>query len=728
MKHFFCILFVIVSAAIFAQAPKQIPYQGVARNATGTAVANQSISLRLTIEEGPGIVLFQEVHEPITNAFGLFNVQIGSIELMEIDWSGSMKYLHVEMDITGGTNYVDLGTTAFLSVPYALYAESSGTPGPQGEQGPAGPAGATGPQGEQGPVGPMGMTGPQGAAGINGIDGQDGAQGPAGPQGIQGEQGLAGPMGMTGPQGAAGINGMDGQDGALGPAGPQGIQGEQGPVGPMGMTGPQGLVGINGIDGQDGQDGEQGPAGPQGIQGEQGPVGPMGMTGPQGAAGINGIDGQDGQDGVQGPAGPQGIQGEQGPVGPMGMTGPQGPIGLTGPAGTTGATGPAGATGATGPQGPIGLTGPAGPTGQPGNGYSNGTVENQINYWNGSSWVLLDPGQNGESLTICNNQLTWTFGGLCPEIATLNCSNAAQTGEITMGNPINGVFISIPYDGGNGATYNALSIPSNDVTGLTASTSIGNLNTGNGQIDFVIAGSPSNAGIANFLLNFAGQSCSFSIVVSPNLTGTYRTGTVHCGTPALVVDITSPATGKIWMDRNLGASQVASSFNDVNAYGDLYQWGRFADGHQCRTSLTTNNLSSSDQPGTNRFIIGQFNPWDWRNPQNPNLWQGEMGINNPCPMGYRIPTGAEFDAENLSWGGTNNMLAFASPLKLTAGGSRVYNTGNIISLGSIGNYWTSSLGNITGLNSAAFTHNSSSGGTTSGSPRSAGFSVRCIKD
>jgi hypothetical protein len=30
-------------------------------------------------------------------------------------------------------------------------------------------------------------------------------------------------------------------------------------------------------------------------------------------------------------------------------------------------------------------------------------------------------------------------------------------------------------------------------------------------------------------------------------------------------------TGKIWMDRNLGASEVANSTTDAASYGDLYQ-------------------------------------------------------------------------------------------------------------------------------------------------------------
>ncbi|MFZ1451482.1 MAG: hypothetical protein WAT20_02205, partial [Ferruginibacter sp.] len=59
------------------------------------------------------------------------------------------------------------------------------------------------------------------------------------------------------------------------------------------------------------------------------------------------------------------------------------------------------------------------------------------------------------------------------------------------------------------------------------------------------------------------------------------------GTSAGPTDVFNPITGKIWMDRNLGASRVATSSTDDLAYGDLYQWGRLTDGHQNRTSGTT---------------------------------------------------------------------------------------------------------------------------------------------
>ena len=677
MKKFLTLVLVLSSSLLFAQAPKQIPYQGVARTSTGAPVINQLVSLRLTIEEGPGTALFQEVHQTTTNAFGLFSVQIGSLEELDIVWGGPMKFLHVELDIAGGNNYVDLGTTAFLSVPYALYAENSGTPGPQGIQGEQGPVGPQGEQGPAGPQGPIGLTGPAGATG------QAGA---VGPQGIQGEPGPVGPQGQQGPIGLTGPAGATGQAGAVGP---QGIQGEQGPVGPQG---------------------EQGPAGPQG---------PIGLTGPAGATGEAGAVGPQGIQGEQGPAGPQGPIGLTGPAGAIGATGPQGPIGLTGPAG---------ATGATGPQGPIGLTGPAGSTGATGNGYSNGTMVNQINYWNGSEWVLLNPGANGETLTICNNELTWTYGGQCPNVAVLDCNNSVQTGEITIGNPINGVLFNIPYSGGNGATYSPIIIASTAVTGLVASSPMGTLNMGNGQLVFVISGTPSNSGTADFVLNFAGQQCIFSIDVNPNPIGTYRPGMVHCGMPTLVVDIVSPNTGRIWMDRNLGASQVATSMNDANALGDLYQWGRFADGHQCRNSQTTTTTSNSDTPPTNRFILPGSFPNDWRNPQNANLWQGESGMNNPCPIGYRLPTSAEVEAEPAINNG-NNLNAYNSFLKLTAGGTRDYTLGEILGLAtnpslSNGSYWTSdSFGSSSVRLFLRPTTN-----TTDTPARANGCSIRCIKD
>ena len=140
------------------------------------------------------------------------------------------------------------------------------------------------------------------------------------------------------------------------------------------------------------------------------------------------------------------------------------------------------------------------------------------------------------------------------------------------------------------------------------------------------------------------------------------------------------------MDRNLGANRVATSSGDVESFGDYYQWGRSADGHQLVNSKITEVKSKLDNPGHSFFIIHFFGE-DWRTPSNFDLWQGVNGINNPCPIGFRLPTKNEFEDEIKTWVILNDFGAFNSPLKLPSGGYRHGGTGNINNEG--GKYWTS---------------------------------------
>jgi len=178
------------------------------------------------------------------------------------------------------------------------------------------------------------------------------------------------------------------------------------------------------------------------------------------------------------------------------------------------------------------------------------------------------------------------------------------------------------------------------------------------------------------------------------------------------------------MDRNLGATQVATSSTDANSYGDLYQWGRRTDGHQCRTSPTTATLSSVDQPAHGNFITINSGVFDWRSPQNPNLWQGVNGVNNPCPSTYRLPTETEINAERLSWSANTSVGAFASPLKLPMSGHRNGSSGSLLSVGTGGRYWSST---VSGTGSRSLLFSSSSASITTFN-RAFGFSVRCLKD
>ncbi|WP_300980313.1 FISUMP domain-containing protein, partial [Nonlabens sp.] len=188
-------------------------------------------------------------------------------------------------------------------------------------------------------------------------------------------------------------------------------------------------------------------------------------------------------------------------------------------------------------------------------------------------------------------------------------------------------------------------------------------------------------------------------------------------------NVINPTTNKVWMDRNLGATQVATSSTDADSYGDLYQWGRGADGHQLRESSQTTTQSATDTPGDALFITESN---DWRSTQNDNLWQGVNGINNPCPSGYRLPTETEWTAEIASWGSDNDDAdgAFVSPLKLPMAGRRFISNGSLHNAGTHGFYWSST---VSSTKSRFLDFNSSTANMNS-NYRASGYAVRCLKD
>ena len=247
-----------LAVAVKAQAPQQFNYQGAARNANGTPIANKNISLRISILDASatGTIQYSEVRNVITNTLGLYAVAIGATgansvsgTIAGVTWASGLKFIKVEIDPDNGTNFNLAGTAQLLSVPYALYA-ANGPIGPKGDTGATGPAGAqgiAGPVGAQGPVGAVGATGAQGPIGLTGATGAVGAQGPAG---IAGATGAQGPIGLTGGTGA---------QGAVGATGQQGIKGDAGATGANGL---QGLQGIPGVKGDKGDKGDIGPVGP----------------------------------------------------------------------------------------------------------------------------------------------------------------------------------------------------------------------------------------------------------------------------------------------------------------------------------------------------------------------------------------------------------------------------------------------------------------------------------
>lgn len=128
------IAFILFSTLVKAQSPQGIPYQGIARNASGAILANQPISLRMSIHDATttGAVVYNETHAVTTTSLGQFSIIIGlgapsTGTLASVNWGMGAKFLQVELSTNAGSSYLDMGTTQFMSVPYALYAEKSGS-------------------------------------------------------------------------------------------------------------------------------------------------------------------------------------------------------------------------------------------------------------------------------------------------------------------------------------------------------------------------------------------------------------------------------------------------------------------------------------------------------------------------------------------------------------------------------------------------------------------------
>ncbi len=128
------LLLIMALTDIYAQTavPQGVNYQSVARNSAGQILTNQTISLRLTIHDttSTGAIVYKEQHTVQTNAFGTFSVVVGGGIVLQgtfnsINWGIGDKYLQVEMDFNGGSNYTSMGVSQLISVPYALYSGGS---------------------------------------------------------------------------------------------------------------------------------------------------------------------------------------------------------------------------------------------------------------------------------------------------------------------------------------------------------------------------------------------------------------------------------------------------------------------------------------------------------------------------------------------------------------------------------------------------------------------------
>ncbi|MBN1597445.1 MAG: hypothetical protein JW894_04080 [Bacteroidales bacterium] len=118
------VIALMLTAILFGQAPGKFKYQAVLRDVSGEILAVENVNIQISILQGSetGTQVFSETHSTTTNAYGMVNLGIGSINttgLESIDWASGPYYISINVD-----GY-EMGTSQLLSVPYALYAGNS---------------------------------------------------------------------------------------------------------------------------------------------------------------------------------------------------------------------------------------------------------------------------------------------------------------------------------------------------------------------------------------------------------------------------------------------------------------------------------------------------------------------------------------------------------------------------------------------------------------------------
>ncbi|MGY5350997.1 hypothetical protein ACXGQW_00245 [Wenyingzhuangia sp. IMCC45533] len=134
MKKILALTFILFAFSnLFSQAPEKMSYQSVIRDNSNELVKNQFIGMQISVLKGSatGTAVYVEALSTNTNANGLISIQIGANtailgDFSAIDWSDDTYFIKTEVDPTGGTTFTITGVSQFLSVPYALYAKTSG--------------------------------------------------------------------------------------------------------------------------------------------------------------------------------------------------------------------------------------------------------------------------------------------------------------------------------------------------------------------------------------------------------------------------------------------------------------------------------------------------------------------------------------------------------------------------------------------------------------------------
>ena len=361
----------------------------------------------------------------------------------------------------------------------------------------------------------------------------------------------------------------------------------------------------------------------------------------------------------------------------------------------------------------------------------NGANVGDMNYWNGTTWVPLNAGAEGQTLTFCGGKPTWTIGGVCPgTITALNCSSATNNGTLTATTNTSSVTSVISYTGGNGGPHNGQVVTSTGVLGLTATLQASTFSNGNGSLTYTITGTPSNGGTASFVLNIGGKTCTLTRTVKPtsgygsNITdvegNSYKT--VYIGTQQ-------------WMGENLKTSKYSDG-SSIQNITDNGQWSNNTTGAWC---YYNNDVANNAKYGKlyNWYAVSRS-------------WNGDKNI---CPTGWHLPTAEEWivlsdylggetvaggkmkDVGLTNWSSPNTGATNISLFTALPGACRMGSDGLFYYIDT-GNWWSTTWGYAVDASNSSLiktfipnpNDNISNTAIYYGNYKKNGFSVRCLMD
>jgi uncharacterized protein (TIGR02145 family) len=676
MKHFVTtIAIVLISVNTFAQAPNRISYQAEVRNTSNSLVVNQLVGMRISILQGSTTspAVYVETHTPTTNANGLISIQIGggitSGNFATINWGNGPYFLKTETDPSGGTNYSITGTNQLLSVPYALFSNSSNNGVPAG--------GANGqiltncngvPTWTTGGVCPgsisalncststntgnltQGIT----ATSVNSSISYSGGNG--GPHNGQ-TVASTGVAGLTATLNAGNfVNGAGSLSYAItGTPASSGLANFSLNIGgqtctltrnvnlPIGTISSLNCASAsnNGILTQSSTstnvssnipytEGNGGTHNGQTVTS----TGVTGLTATLNAgvfangAGILSytITGTPASSGTANFA--LNIGGKTCtltrivnlPIGTISSlscanasnngTLTQGSIAIS----VNSSIPYTGGNGGTYNGQTVSSTGVTGLTATLSSGiFSNGTG----NLIYSISGTPLAGGTASFALNIGGKSCTLTRTVLLlGTISSLNCAAAVNSGLLVQGTLASNTSSNIPYTGGNGGVYSAQTIPSTGVAGLTATISAGSFALGTGSLNYSITGTPISGGAASFTLNIGGKTCTLTRMVNvTDIEGnSYQTQSIG---------------NQIWMIENLKASKYRNGESISTGLSDI-TWA----------STTTGAYAIYNNDPANNSTYGKL-----------YNWYAIADLRNVCPIGWHVPSDAEWTTLTTFLGG-----------------------------------------------------------------------------